>query len=218
MLELLEEAALQDYPNPQRIGCPGTEFLKRLATNRRSIKLSDPALDHVARCSPCFSEFVQYRDRRKHSSISRRTAIAAGGTIIVAGAAATFRLMSNRSKPANPNSDAYEDAEFDMLADSPTRGVTTASPSTSNSQSLRRKRLNLHITLPFGSSEGNYEVQVMGPDDKPTGLKASGRAHIVNGKTLLTVRLDLRKLHAAAYKLGIRRIPYDWTSQPVQIN
>src|SRR3954470_13408752 len=27
MLDLLEQAALHDYPNPERIGCPGADFL-----------------------------------------------------------------------------------------------------------------------------------------------------------------------------------------------
>ena len=38
MLELLEQAALHDYPNPEREGCPGADFLKRLAIDRASIE------------------------------------------------------------------------------------------------------------------------------------------------------------------------------------
>jgi hypothetical protein len=61
MLELLEQAALHDYPNPQRSGCPGSEFLFRLACDRGSIDISDARLTHVARCSPCFTEFRSCR-------------------------------------------------------------------------------------------------------------------------------------------------------------
>jgi hypothetical protein len=216
MLELLEEAALHDYPNPDRIGCPGTDFLKRLATDRRSISISDPALDHVAGCSPCFREFAGYRDRAKRARVSRRASIAAGGTILIAGAAATVNSLLNRSKPLESTGDQFEPAEFNMFNDSAERGASDNEPRSRPSPDLPRKRLNLLITLPFASPEGDYEVQVMGPGGA-TGLKASGPARILNGKTLLRVRLDLTKLQPDTYKLGVRRIPYDWTSQPVNI-
>src|SRR6476661_5545483 len=79
MLELLEQAALHDYPNPERKGCPGAEFLKRLATDRASIRLDDARLTHVARCSPCYREFVAYRNSVRNRSISRRALLATGG-------------------------------------------------------------------------------------------------------------------------------------------
>jgi hypothetical protein len=216
MLKLLEEAALHDHPNPDRIGCPGTDFLKRLATDRRSISISDPALDHVANCSPCFREFAGYRDRVKRARVSRRTAMAAGATIIIAGAAVTVNSLLDRSKPPDSTGDQFQPAEFNMFNDSAERGASDKELRGRPSPNLPRKRLNLLITLPFASPEGDYEVQVMGPDGA-TGLKASGPAHILNGKTLLRVRLDLTKLQPDTYKLGIRRVPYDWTSQPVNI-
>jgi len=103
-----------------------------------------------------------------------------------------------------------------MFNDGAERGASDNEPRGRPSPDLPRKRLNLLITLPFASPEGDYEVQVMGPGGA-TGLKASGPAHILNGKTLLRVRLDLTKLQPDTYKLGIRRVPYDWTSQPVNI-
>jgi hypothetical protein len=213
MLELLEEAALNDYPNPDRIGCPGTDFLKRLATDRRSISLSDPALDHVASCSPCFREFAGYRDRAKRAKVTRRVAIATGAAFVVAGGTAGFRVVTGKAKQTPATEESYEDRDFDMFNDGPERG---AADGQSASPDLPRKRLNLHLTLPFASPEGDYEVQVMGPNGA-TGVKASGTAHIVKGKTLLRIRLDLTKLQPNTYTLAIRRIPYDWTSKPVRI-
>lgn len=66
MLQLLEEAALHDYSNPQREGCPGSEFLFRLACDRGSIDITDARLTHVARCSPCFTEFRSFRQSDSH--------------------------------------------------------------------------------------------------------------------------------------------------------
>jgi hypothetical protein len=216
MLELLKEAALHDYPNPERIGCPGRDFLNRLVNDRRSIDLSDPALDHVARCSPCFQEFVEIKDQANRAKISRRAAIAAGGTILIAGAAETVRRASTHSKSQDSDNERYAPADFDMSLGSAERGATENPSQTKPTPDLPRKRLDLSITLPFASPEATYEVQVMGPGGA-TGLKASGAAHLLKGTTILRVKLDLTKLQPDTYTLGIRRIPYDWTSQPVQI-
>jgi len=213
MLKLLEEAALNDYPNPDRIGCPGTDFLKRLATDRRSISLSDPALDHVANCSPCFREFAGFRDRAKHAKVTRRVAVATGGAVLIAGGTTAFNVLTHGFKQTPATAGLYEDRDFDMFNDGPERGTEDGQR---QSPDLPRQRLNLRITLPFASPEGDYEVQVMGPTG-PTGVKAAGTAHIIGGKTLLRIQLDLTKLQPDTYKLGIRRIPYDWTSKPVRI-
>ena len=37
LLEVFEQSSLQDYPNPDRIGCPGQPFLRKLAFDRKSI-------------------------------------------------------------------------------------------------------------------------------------------------------------------------------------
>ncbi|MCU1329094.1 MAG: hypothetical protein JWN34_4464, partial [Bryobacterales bacterium] len=61
LLDASEQAALRDFPNPDRVGCPGTEFLRTLAADRRSVSVRDPRLDHVTHCSPCFTEFARFR-------------------------------------------------------------------------------------------------------------------------------------------------------------
>jgi hypothetical protein len=62
ILNLFEQASLNDYPNPGRLGCPGENFLKQIVRDRNSVELTDERLKHVARCSPCFREFVAFRD------------------------------------------------------------------------------------------------------------------------------------------------------------
>ena len=46
------------FPNPRREGCPDEHILKALAERR--LALSDPALVHVASCSPCVEEYLDY--------------------------------------------------------------------------------------------------------------------------------------------------------------
>jgi|ERR1700694_1689726 len=43
------------YPNPDRIDCPGTELLKKIAGAPKDFH-DRKVLDHVARCAPCANE------------------------------------------------------------------------------------------------------------------------------------------------------------------
>jgi hypothetical protein len=49
-----------DYPNPDRIGCPkGVALLRGIAT--KELDCTHPMIHHVAECSPCFREMMQLR-------------------------------------------------------------------------------------------------------------------------------------------------------------
>src|SRR5437764_8961132 len=100
MLELLEQAALHDYPNPERKGCPGQDFLQRLAGDRASINLDDPRLTHVARCSRCYREFVSYTKSARKSSISRRALLAVGG--LAAAGIAVIGVRTSQRPTSEP--------------------------------------------------------------------------------------------------------------------
>jgi hypothetical protein len=210
MLELLEQAALHDYPNPERKGCPGADFLKRLATDRGSISLDDARLTHVARCSPCYREFVSYRKSARTRSISRRALIAAGGV-----AAAGIAVVGIRTSH-NPSSQPWVHETIDLSGNQVTRG-TDSGPAAAKKISLPAKRLDLIITLPLASPEGDYQVEVLNPNGKQADVHATGKAFPKNGNTLLHVRLDLSSLQPDSYQIGIRRIPYDWVPIPVQV-
>src|SRR5215472_13905355 len=91
LLGIFEQSSLNDYPNPDRVGCPGTPFLKRLATNRKSIPLTDPGLNHVTHCSPCFREFRDFRDQSRHRQrLVVRVAATVATILLVAGLSLYF--------------------------------------------------------------------------------------------------------------------------------
>lgn len=56
--DLLKEYLLTAFPNPQRKGCPDEGILKALAERR--LAPTDPALVHVASCSECYEEYLDY--------------------------------------------------------------------------------------------------------------------------------------------------------------
>lgn len=211
MLELLGQAALNDYPNPERKGCPGSDFLQLLATDRASIALDDPRLTHVARCSPCYREFLSYRKSVQRKSLTRRGLFAAGGA-----AAAALAIVAPRI-PHRQQSEPWIRESIDLSANSVTRGAEPDTNATTPKVNLPAKRLDLSITLPFASPEGDYQVEVLNAAGAQANVHSSGRAFIEDGRTLLHVRLDLSALKPDAYQIGIRRIPYDWMPIPIQV-
>jgi hypothetical protein len=85
-----EEAFLHGYPNPDRIGCPGSDVLRALA--RRELPIDHPARLHLGECSPCFREFKQFqRGYEREKSRPLWSSIAAG---ILASKVPIFTLIS----------------------------------------------------------------------------------------------------------------------------
>lgn len=60
LLEAFERIIHEDFPNPQRIGCPGHEALLRLADGTGHVQQT-PLLAHIRQCAPCFDELKELR-------------------------------------------------------------------------------------------------------------------------------------------------------------
>jgi len=222
LLELLKESALHDYPNPERKGCPGREFLSQLAFHRSSIRASDPRVDHVVHCSPCFRDFTEIRE---HGHRRRRPAL----MVAVAAAAVLAILLSfwifrpthwsetnTHSQIAAEQRPALKPTSvlLDFRKISVTRGAS--GETRYETPKMIRGLLDLTILLPFGSEAGKYDVQIQREVDKPL-VTASGKAVIVDGATMLRVRLDTSNLVPGRYLLGARRPPFDWVFAPVTL-
>jgi hypothetical protein len=218
ILAMFEQAALNDYPNPDRIGCPGSAFLKRLARNRRSIPITHPDLTHVARCSPCFREFSEYRRQAAQASRRLRRTMAALVVVVGVGSAVVFWQRPVTSWIATKTTGDYVAADLDMKDRSNVRGLDRPDNSPELAPlHLRRERLALRITLPFASQPGQYELQISREGGEAL-VFASGKAQIENGLTILPVKIDLTTLQAGRYAIAIRRVPLDWVNDTVQID
>lgn len=70
LVKALQAAAYHDYPNPARIGCPrDVKILKALAA--KSLHVTDPVIQHVAECSPCFREVMELRRKLKRMRLMK---------------------------------------------------------------------------------------------------------------------------------------------------
>jgi hypothetical protein len=62
LIDALEAIVHRDFPNPQRVGCPGRDSLVGLAACRRDAQ-SGLILAHIRQCAPCFDELKELRRR-----------------------------------------------------------------------------------------------------------------------------------------------------------
>ena len=215
LLDLLAKSALNDYPNPQRVGCPGPEFLRTLAFNRKSIPLDDSRLDHVVHCSPCFAEFTSLRSaaKRRRRRISLAFGAAAAVLIIVFGLWATGSLRN--IVPSRQKKSTTILAQIDLQHRSITRGVPASSEKVQRIV-IPRGHLQLSILLPVGSEPGTYEVAVLKNVDKPV-ITGSGQASIIDGITTLKIPMNTSSVPSGNYLLGLRQSALDWVYDPITL-
>jgi hypothetical protein len=67
LLEAFERIIHEDFPNPQRIGCPGGDALSRLTEESGHIQQTR-LLAHIRQCAPCFDELKELRRKAGNRS------------------------------------------------------------------------------------------------------------------------------------------------------
>jgi hypothetical protein len=67
LLEAFERIIHEDFPNPQRIGCPGDEALLKLAEGAGQVHQAR-LLAHIRQCAPCFDKLKELRSKTRRQS------------------------------------------------------------------------------------------------------------------------------------------------------
>jgi hypothetical protein len=63
ILHLLARGLSSEFPNPQRVGCPGSAVLRDIAFRKLRLAEVQEWLDHLGSCSPCYQEFTVLRQQ-----------------------------------------------------------------------------------------------------------------------------------------------------------
>ena len=59
----LQDSILRNFPNPERLGCPGRSSLQELARRPMDEDIEgDRNWQHVTHCSECYREFLDVRN------------------------------------------------------------------------------------------------------------------------------------------------------------
>jgi hypothetical protein len=206
--------------NPSRVGCPPRDVLIALARKQRPI--TDPAYEHLAKCSACYREFRGFQQSFSGPSWSTRWWLVAAALLIIAVGGSLWFAFGPRASPiARPRVPTRgeeplpeQTVQVDLRQYSVTRNEQQKHDI--GPVVLMRGRLDATILLPVGSEPGDYEVQLL---DSNLRSRASslGHAEIREFVTTLRAMLDLGSLDPGMYQLALRHQGEDWRMFPAEV-
>jgi hypothetical protein len=205
ILDVLGRGLLKDFPNPERIGCPGADVLKKIASHDVPLSEAQKWLDHLGSCSPCYADFKRFREAFERQRRQRWLAAAAG--ILLAVGVLGWALLHKRNE-----SFVAQTAVLDLRD----RSVARGGEPTPGEQPLELSRAvkRLSVYLPLGSAEGHYELRIATTAGGAI-FTANGVASLKDGVTSMEAALDLSSAPSGRYVLQIRRPNSEWNSYPL---
>jgi len=207
LLDALGRGLLQEFPNPNRSGCPGVDVLKRIAFRTMPLNEADRWLDHLGSCSPCYSDFSEFR--RAYESRRKRTLLAIAASILVAACIGGWFLLQRYNEGL-----VAQTALLDLRNRSLPRGTEPNLPV--EPLVVNRAARHWNIYLPLGSTEGTYEIRIV-TDSGGLLLTATGEATLVSGIASLPVDVNLGSKNLGRCNLEIRKNRVEWNSFPLAL-
>jgi len=208
----VQQTILQNFPNPDRVGCPGETKLREVAARKTIIE--DDSWEHITHCSPCYGEFLAEKERLRGSQRNSRTraALAAAALIVILAGFTAYLL---RQKPASEVAQVRpEPATLDLKNSSGVRGDAKALEKAV--PVLPRRKLELTVVLPFGSEAGVYQFRLVDAEGRVV-KNGEASATINEGTTAMKTPLDTSALREGDYRFAIREQALDWIIYPVRI-
>jgi hypothetical protein len=239
-MKFLDQALVHRCSNPGRVGCPDSEFLKRLAQHRIPIGEVDPWIDHLGSCGECFADFNRLRllakKRRDHrlmlyGAVACVLFVAAGLLWVRAGgqretSRAVVGIPTNHSSAAAGEHATGREVANARLDTKPLEVMVDVSRTqirgqkrTSDSQliQLPARLLQCRMKLPLGSADGPYFVRIEHVIQRKVLTAAQGNTTIKDGEVLLDVELDLSNVPAGGYILSYRHAGESWHHAAISI-
>ena len=202
ILDALGRGLLNEFPNPDRAGCPGSDVLRRIASHAMPLAEAEKWLDHLTSCSPCYRDFSElqagYRQRRMQTVLAIAASI-----LIVVGVASWALFFKQKGLPA------VQTAVLDLR----NRSVSRGGEPTPGEQPLELSRRVKHLTvyLPLGSAEGPYELRIATTAGSAV-FTTNGVASLKDGVTSIQADTDLSSLSPGQYVFQVRRPDLEWSS------
>ena len=204
-LDALGRGLLKEFPNPERVGCPGSEVLRGIASRKVPLAQAEPWLDHLTSCSPCYRDFSQFREA--YELRRKRTFLAVAASILIVASVAGWALAHRHEE-----TQYAQTAVLDLRNRSVSRG-TEPNPGEPPME-LSRAVSHLNVYLPLGSPEGPYEVRIVGLSGEPL-ASTSGIAKVSNYIQMVTVIINVSSARPGGYILQVRKVGLEWSSYPL---
>lgn len=221
LFERWEAYVIEEYPNPERVGCPSHEVLESFVDKPAAVSLADLKDTHITRCRECTLELRELRrlreERLKEAASPRSLEFWMGwrGTAAAVGCIALVFVLTiwqnhRRIARSAPLSAAVVALTIDLSGDGVTRspGAESEAPLFS----LPRRIVDLDLRLPYFSPNGEYVITIA--RDKNGAILRSVQADaIADGPhTKARLRLDLRNISPGRYYLGATKAGESTTS------
>ena len=208
ILDLLDRGLSRDFPNPERIGCPGSAFLEGVARHKVPLSEADQWLDHLSSCSPCFQEFTEIRKQAAGQRRQRQMWLAAAAIVLLVFGG----WLWVRSRPSGQTAAVVV---LDLRGRATVRGEN--SPETSQpALEVPRNARSLNLELPIGSNEGTYDVALLDPSGAEL-FRGSATAKLEDHIVVLRAKVDLARISPGSYFLGVRQPGLEWTRFSIRL-
>ena len=214
LLELATDHVKLGFPNPERLGCPGSQALRSIAERHLKFPEAEDIIDHIATCSRCFLEYNAIRRRLRRRLVSGTALCCVVGLLL---AALIWRLAMptrTRNEPIAHQSPTAIKAVLDFRNRTVKRSDREQNPGEPVAPHLKRALLNLSIILPIGVEDGLYSVQFLSPFGDSV-VNVEGKAAWDGSAETLVTAVDLRNLAPGEYILAVRRGNSAWRVYPV---
>ncbi len=181
ILDALGRGLLKEFPNPERSGCPGPDLLKRIASRTMPLDEAEKWLDHLGSCSPCYSDFSEFR--KSHELRQKRKLLAIAASILVVAGIAGWVLLQRHHETL-----VAQTAVLDLRNRSVPRG-TEQNP-VEPPLMVNRAAAHWNIFLPFGSDAAPYDIRLLaGSGELLVSTKAD--AKLTDGVAVIQISVDL---------------------------
>lgn len=216
LLRTATDALRSDFPNSERLGCPGSDALRAVAQRKLSFPESGNVVDHIAECSPCFGEYTTHRTRYRIYAIGKRAAACAAVLVAIAIAwrFSPWQLEPRRQIVQRESPNPVLTATLDFRDRTVERSGRAQPPNSTEAPHLKRALLDASIKLPLGMEDGVYSVELRTKLRQPV-LGTTGAATWDGNAETLVARMDLRHLASGEYVLAIRMGSSSWRTYPV---
>ncbi len=203
----VRQALREQYPNPQRTGCPEPAMLERLARRKMPFEEAEAWFDHFSRCSACFCDFEGL-----HSQVQQKRKLLWGGAAAVAVIAfcstLALWLTSGHGKDRDTNDHTLAQVRPVPVAlhfEDASSSRTTETEAETSFQHLPNKAVSLSVYLPPGSESGKYEIAMLrSRGDSAPQAKFEGKAEMEGGISVLHTSPDLSDFQPGTYVLAFR--------------
>lgn len=215
----MQEDVLNNYPNPERIGCFDQATLRTFVETPGKLDLSDRKYLHIFECAECTRELIELRRAREERLEGTMDILPPSSrdgwfrwmnskplaAVALLCATAIIIAVSWRMYPVQSTHETETDLAVLETIDLSSRGVSRGieQPLPISPVSLPRKLIKLHLILPYFSPAGSYLITVgKETNSGAVEVKETSIAVAHGARTELSVQLDLRKIAPGSYYLG----------------